>query len=129
MLAYLYPVQHRNHPDCVIHYESFENEKVMTGIQYPVALNDISKFEKLNNISVNVFVINKQGLIIPVRITENKHMHMHVNLLYLSNYGNNHYVLIRDMSRLLAGQINKRQNAKYICDYCLHGCTTAEILC
>ena len=32
------------------------------------------------------------------------------------------------MSRLLSKQLSKHEHAMHICDYCLHGCTTADIL-
>ncbi len=128
ILAYLYPIAHGKNPHYVKHYEKYEHELNMDGMEYPVSVKEgTRKFEAQNDISVNVFAVNGKNLIIPARITENK-KEKHVNLLYLSNSTNSHYVLIKDMSRLLAQQINKRQNAKFICDYCLHGCTTAKIL-
>ena len=52
-----------------------------------------------------MFAVNEKKLVFPVRITEKK-KEKHVNLLYISNKTNNPYVLIKDMSRLLAKQIN-----------------------
>ena len=127
LLAHLYPVNHTNNQHYVSHYQKFEHELNMEGIEYPVPLKKIPKFEALNNISVNVFGIDNQRLIIPVRITEEK-KEKHVNLLFLSNSKNNHYVLIKDMSRLLAGQLNHHDPKTFICDYCLHGCTNSKIL-
>ena len=127
ILAHFHPINYKDHPNRVSHYQQFENELDMTHIEYPVQLNKIQKFEKQNNISINIFGLDQYKKIVPVQITDNK-LERHVNLLFLSNSKNNHYALIKDMSRLLAGQINKRENRKYICDYCLHGCTTAAIL-
>ena len=36
-------------------YEEYEHELNMSGIQYPVDIKDINKFEYQNNISVNVY--------------------------------------------------------------------------
>ena len=36
-------------------YTPYENELSMEGITYPVAVKDVPKFEKQNDISVNVF--------------------------------------------------------------------------
>ena len=40
------------------------------GIEFPVFLNDIKKYEKLNNISVNVYAYDSSHY--PLRITKNK---------------------------------------------------------
>ena len=44
----------------------------MDGIKYPIRIQDINKFERLNNISVNVFAINEDEKIFPLRITPSK---------------------------------------------------------
>ena len=125
MLARLHPVEKNS--EYVSHHQPFEAELNMSGIPYPVAIKDISKFERQNNISVNVFATNETKLVFPVRITEDK-KEQYVNMLHLSNAKNNHYVLIKNMSRLLAGLLNKHKCTKFICDYCLHGCTSKRVL-
>ena len=40
-------------------YHKYINNLNMTGIKYPVRIEDITRFETLNNISVNVFGINE----------------------------------------------------------------------
>ena len=50
--ALLHPVQPRNHLDRVSKYQEYEHELNMSGIQYPVDIKDICKFEQQNNISV-----------------------------------------------------------------------------
>ena len=55
VLAYLYEDNHNR--ERVNHYKQYETELNMNGIVYPVAGKDVPKFEKQNNISVNVFWI------------------------------------------------------------------------
>ena len=55
ILASLHPVQCRNYPDRVSKYQEYEHQLNMSGIQYPVDIKDIDKFEHQNNISVNVY--------------------------------------------------------------------------
>ena len=55
ILASLHPIQCRNYPDRVLKYQEYEHELNMSGIQYPVDIKDIDKFEHQNNISVNVY--------------------------------------------------------------------------
>ena len=58
--------QHR-----VSHYLLYEEEINMKDIPYPVAVNNLKRFEKLNeNISVNVF--GYEGEVYPLRITEHR---------------------------------------------------------
>ena len=45
ILASPHPVQHVNRPARVSGYQDYENELNISGIQYPVAIKDIGKFE------------------------------------------------------------------------------------
>ena len=55
ILALLHPVQHRDNPTGLLKYQEYEHELNMSGIQYPVEIKDIGKFERKSNISVNVY--------------------------------------------------------------------------
>jgi hypothetical protein len=56
ILAALHPVTNAesHNPDRVSHYKQFEHDLIVDGIDFPVP---ISKFEKQNNISINVFCL------------------------------------------------------------------------
>ena len=54
-LASLHLIQHKNHPTRVLKYQEYEHELNMSGIQYPVDIKVIGKFEHQNNISVNAY--------------------------------------------------------------------------
>ena len=43
----------------VAHYRQWEHEFNLTGIAMPMALKDISRFERMNNISVSVYGYNE----------------------------------------------------------------------
>ena len=132
--------QHRVTQHRVTSYKEFEDELDFTGIQFPVQLKDITKFEQLNSLhSVNVFGISDERVvlpgadkpsltIIPLRITKVKKQH-HADLLYIQNdTGNSHYVLIKDKSRLLGSQLTKHDGKNNICDYCLNNFSSADRL-
>ena len=55
ILAHLHVVPPHQHGYRVEKYTPYENELNMEGITYPVAVKDVPKFEKQNDISVNVF--------------------------------------------------------------------------
>ena len=52
----------------------------------------------------------------------------HVNFLYITDDENSHYVLAKGLSSMVLEQYNNDKNKKYLCQYCLHGCTSEEEL-
>ena len=52
----------------------------------------------------------------------------HVNLLYITADETSHYVLVKDLRKLVSSQYNNDYHKKYFCQYCLHGCTSEEVL-
>lgn len=118
VLAKLYPA--KNNPSRVNHYHAYLNKVNMRGIQYPVPLSQISKFENQNDISVNVFGYEEKE-IFPMRITKSKKK-SHVDLLYLKERDVFHYCLIKHLNRFLyrtEGGTSKHPHN--YCPYCLHG--------
>ena len=72
----------------------------MTGISYPVAAKDIDKVESMNNMSIHVFGLEDDKIVFPMRISKKKESEHHIDLLYISDSDVNHYVLIKNMSRI-----------------------------
>ena len=73
VLAHLHSVtdQRKGNPERVTHYTQYENELNMTGIQYPVQISQITKFEGQNpTISISLFALTEDDKkdIYPVRI-------------------------------------------------------------
>ncbi|XP_011685475.1 PREDICTED: uncharacterized protein LOC105448525 [Wasmannia auropunctata] len=113
------------------HYISVLNLK---DIEFPMTLNQIKKFENLNAISINVYIIeNKEQVsILPIRLADTK-KEKHVNLLYVEKDGVGHFTGIKNLSRLVSSQLSKKKNKKYICDRyiffkCLHYFSLSEKL-
>ena len=127
ILASLHPVQQRNNPHRVSKYQEYERELNMSGIQYHVDMKDIGKFEQQNNVNVNVYGYEDKK-IFPLRITTITVARHHVSLLYIIAGETSHYVLMKDLSRLVSFQYNNNYHKKYFCQYCLHGCTSEEVL-
>jgi len=76
VLAALHPTSH--HPERIAHYKPYENELNMTGIEFPVTISKIEKFEKQNKISVNVFGY-EEGEVFPLHLTKLCNDHKEVN--------------------------------------------------
>ncbi|XP_018314227.1 uncharacterized protein [Mycetomoellerius zeteki] len=108
------------------HYTTVLN---LAGIEFPMNLKDIQKFERLNAVSINVYGIeNKQ--ILPLRLTSDK-KEKHVNVLYLQDPRDDslgHFASIKNLSRLVSSQLNRKKNKKFFCDRCLHYFSTSEKL-
>ena len=107
--------------------KSKENTLNMEGIEYPVSLKDIKRFEKQNlDISISVLGYSKDERIYPLRISEftkkkedeRKH---NIVLLLIKNGDNSHYCLINNLSALLSSQVNKHKSKLYFCLNCLNG--------
>ena len=115
--------------------KSKENTLNMEGIDYPVSLKDIKRFEKQNlDISISVLGYSKDERIYPLRISEftkkkkedeRKH---NIVLLLIKNGDNSHYCYVKNLSALLSSQINKHGHKLYFCLNCLSGYDDPEKL-
>jgi hypothetical protein len=66
-----------------VYYQQFQDELDFSGIEFPVTIDKIGKFERQNNISVNVFGF--EDVLLTIYITK-EHFDIHVNfLLYTLN--------------------------------------------
>ena len=118
----------RDNPNRVTNYRRFENTINMDGTSYPVKLRDIDRFENLNeNKSVNVFAYEEKK-IFPARIIKAKGRQHHVNLLVITDNESHHFILIKNLNRLLVRQYKKYNGRLYFCPYCLHRCTSQRVL-
>ena len=127
VLAALQPVHRKDHPENGYHYKKYVNELNLDGIEFPMKVSQIAKFERQNTaISVNVFGYEQKELF-PVYITKEKKEN-HVNLLLpIANNETRHYCLIRNLNRLLSS-LTRRKAQKYFCEYCLHGFIREDLL-
>lgn len=95
----------------------------------PMAVNDgsIAKFEKLNNIAVNVFHYDK-AQILPLRATSLKADFSRpvANLLLLTEGNKHHYIAIVNLSALFNKQLSKDGHKNFICPYCIKPFTTKK---
>ena len=51
-----------------------------------------------------------------------------VNLLYITADETSHYVLAKELTRLVLGQYNNNYHKTCFYQYCLHGCTSEDEL-
>jgi len=95
-------------------------------ISFPVKLKDIDKFKKHNpTISTHFLGHDDENKIYPLRISNIDERLHEVNLLLLED---KHYVLIRNMSRLLTSQKTKHTEKRHFYLTCLNSFTTEKVL-
>jgi len=114
-------------PERVYHYKNIEEILTINDKhELPFKLTNIPKFEKSNNISINVLTceFNKstqQYDILPIYNTKEE-KEKHVNLFYY----NEHFSYIRSISRLLGSK--SHEHKKFYCMTCLNGFHSEEKL-
>ena len=97
-----------------------ENTLNMEGIEYPVSLKDIDKFEKQNpSISITVFGYEEK-CVYPLRNSDNTNREHDIILILIKEEGVNQYCLVKNPSRLLSSQVPKHDGKKYFCKRCLN---------
>ena len=121
ILAHLHPVEvNKNRTS---NYEKHFN-KFNLGLEFPMKVKDIPKFEKLNTqsafgkLNVNVFELNGTVLT-PIYINKN-YLQPQIDLILYKN----HYCLITKLHCL----INKNSHMKHVCRSCLTAFSSQQVL-
>ena len=97
-----------------------ENTLNMEGIEYPVSLKDLSKFEKQNP-TISITVIGYEGKsVYPLRNSDCTNRDHNIILMLTEEGEVKHYCLVKSVSRLLASQVPKNNGKHYFCLRCLN---------
>ena len=116
----------KDNPDRPSKYKANLGKLNFTGIEFPVSLKDIDKFEKNNpEIKVNVFGYERSVHILRLNKTDPQNA---IDLLFLTNEENQHYCWIKNFSRIVREQVTKQTSAAYFCKRCLNKFTSPEKL-
>ena len=108
-------------PQRVSNLRKFKDNYDWSGLEFPVSIKDIGKFENRNNISVNVLAV--EGRDIYIHRKGRRMMGREINLLMVSEDGINHYTAIKSLSRLLKSSNTKHKCKQHFCMNCLQGFT------
>ena len=125
ILSALYP--QKLNPHRLSAYKNYENGLNFDDISFPVKLDKISKFEKLNNININIFRYDENYNIFPLQISKNNFEKV-IDLLLINHDNNNYYCWIKNFDGLISKQYNEKSDKCYHCKRCLHGYSTKELL-
>ena len=108
-------------PQCVSNLRKFMDNYDWSGLEFPVSIKDIGKFETRNNISVNVLAV--EGRDIYIHRKGRRMMGREINLLMVSEDGIRHYTAIKSLSRLLSSKNSNTKRKQHFCMNCLQGFT------
>lgn len=109
------------HPSTVLKFD---------GIKFPFQLKDVKKFERMNNLRINIYSIEDSDRhrgyeIIPIYCgTQTSNLDT-INLLMVEtgelrdDKPIHHFAWIKDLSRLVKSQISRGRTRLYFCDRCL----------
>lgn len=149
ILSALYHDKIKNNAQKLYHYKNLKHNLNFDGIDFPVCIKDIDKFENQNlSISINVYYYDEdKKRICPLRLTaKSKEHHIQLILLYseleedrdleeittagkireVLNKQNDltlirsHYCWIKNLNRLVSRQLNRHRGTILICDRCLN---------
>ena len=87
------------------------------GINFPVSIKQIDKFERQNNYAINVFGY-EDSKVYPLRLS--KKDSQVVDLLLITAGPTNHYCWIKNKNRSFSRQVSKTGHAKFFCDRCIN---------
>ena len=115
-----------SHPERVSNLNEFADNYDWSGLEFPVSIKDIGKFETRNNISVNIIGLDGKDIYILRKGGGNG---KEINLLMIfegptdpaSGNGINHYTAIKSLSRLLSSKNSNTKRKQHFCMNCLQG--------
>jgi hypothetical protein len=108
---------------CVSRYKSQLSTLNYKNLQFPLAVNDVSNFEKLNpDLSINVLGIERDkfsGELIIYFLYPSMKSGKKIDLFLLQNEENEtHYCLVRNLSRLVSSTVTSSKKKIHLCYRC-----------
>ena len=107
-------------PQCVSNLRKFMDNYDWSGLEFPVSIKGIWKFEPRNNISVNVLAVEGRDIYIH---RKGQRVGREINLLMVSEDGIRHYTAIKSLSRLLSSKNSNTKRKQHFCINCLQDFT------
>ena len=105
-------------PQRVSNLRKFTDNYNWSGLQFPVSIKDIEKFETRNNVSVKVLAVEGRDIYIH---RKGQRMGREINLLMVYEDGIGHYTAIKSLSRLLSSRNSNTKHKQHFCMNCLQG--------
>lgn len=151
VISALYPAKSNlNNPAS---YPHFKNVLKFDGINFPMQIKNVPKFEKMNNLRINIFYLKNNNEIVPIYVSKfntgqkipllmvrskldksdgfesSDEFSLQEKIDYLINYNDNyHYMWIKNESRLFSKQVSKHNGKIFVCPRCLNHFTAETLL-
>ena len=133
ILAALHPATH--HAERISYYQPFKDELNFSGLTFPITIDQISKFEKLNpTISTTVIGCEektiakgvKKSHLFPLRVPDVKKEN-HITLLHWGKGSQYHYAWVKNLNRLLYNT-KSYKGQTFFCERCFQGFIRLDLL-
>jgi len=98
-------------------YKTYINNLNYEGIDFPVKIKDITKFERRNNLNINVYGLDEKNKPYVLQVSKNSFEKV-IDLLLICNENKQHYTYIKSFSRFMSNS-NDTRNKNYYCKKCL----------
>ena len=119
VIASLHHTDIEKDPQRISNLRKFENNYNWDGLEFPMSVNKIDKFEKNNDIAINVLANGND--IHTLRRSKYNNDRRPVNLLLICDGNKRHYTTIKNLSRLLSSSNSKNDHRQHFCINCLQG--------
>ncbi|KAE9521487.1 hypothetical protein AGLY_018121, partial [Aphis glycines] len=86
-------------------------------IDFPTPITQLKKFEKINDVSINIYSLDDKNVIYPLHIT-NIEKKNHFDLFLFNDNNTSHYCYINNFSRFIRSQRTKNCSKLIICKRC-----------
>ena len=127
ILRYLHPRERDE--ERIKDLEKYEFSLNTKGITFPMKVNNITQFEKLNPDIPGINVFSEDGMIIYPLREANRDCKNTIDLFLYEEDGVSHYTLIKNFHRLVRSQKTVSSNGKiFICKRCFTHYTKEELL-
>ena len=107
-------------PQRVSNLRKFKDNYDWSGLEFPVSIKDIGKFESRNNVSVNVLAVEDRDIYIH---RKGRRVGREINLLKVYEDGIRHYTAVKSLSILLSSKNSNTKRKQHFCMNCLQGFT------
>jgi len=116
--AVLTPLIKKHNPQRVSLFRGLQHRYDFTHLPTPTPILAITAFEKRNNISINVFKLDADDTIFPVKIVKAE-LPDHRDLLLIKHRdGAPHYCYIKNFNKLIRAQITSDRRRMFTCKRC-----------
>ena len=114
----------KSHPERISNLRRFED---WGGLEFPLFIKRISKFEKKNDVIVNILGVEEKKVYI-LRGKKYDYRKKVANLLLIAEGERRHYTAIKSLSRLLASRNSRDGHKQHFCMNCSQGFQYARAL-